>query len=148
MRGDILSLQKFILKCKKIDAREPCRFSLTVMTLTPQKEEKGIFYVGYFREAQHNHPPSNSRARIRHLPPSMRREAIHVTNNLYMSLPDTVRYLEDKCGIVINLKSVRQMLGYGQSISNPKDLECTKLFKKLVALNQENFQNKYFISHD
>lgn len=40
------------------------------------------------------------------------------------------------------------MLGYNRGISNPKDLGFTKLFKELVALHEEEVENRYFISHD
>lgn len=110
---DTRVLQKCILKCTYCENdKNPCGFSITVKTLVPEEDDEGLCYVEDFLNAMHNHSPSKRRAGIRFLPPNMRREALNMTNTLHMSLPYTIKFLEDKYSIFINPRSVRQMLTY------------------------------------
>eukprot|EP00737_Agarophyton_chilense_P005043 gb/GEZJ01006993.1/.p1 GENE.gb/GEZJ01006993.1/~~gb/GEZJ01006993.1/.p1 ORF type:complete len:111 (-),score=4.74 gb/GEZJ01006993.1/:31-363(-) len=109
---------------------EASGFSLTIKTLTLEKDGEGYSYVRDFQDARHNHRPSITRAGIHYLPSKMYGETLHMTSKLHFSLPGIIKYLKDRYGMVINLRSVRKMLGYGCGISNPKELECTNIFKE------------------
>lgn len=99
--------------------------------MSPQSEEDGCRYVTDFRDAKHNHPLNDQKSGLRHLPARMFSEAKQMKNNLHMSLQDTVEVIEDKHIVIINPKSMKQMLEYERALKHPKELECTKLLEKL-----------------
>lgn len=136
------------MKFGKDKEEQCCGFSLAVRTLDFHSENDGHCYVAEFRDTNQKHPSNDQESGLRHLPTGLRSEAKHMKYDLPMSLQDTVKIIEDNYNIIINPKSMRQMLEYERTLIHPKELECAKLLEKLKGLSEEDPKTSFTFTCD
>lgn len=106
-------LKDGILQCDRYnDEPTCCHFSLTLKTTESEEEEgSGMMYVAGMNGCRHAHA-LDPVITIRHLKPEMHAEAFHMTNELHIGFRDTLRFLEDTYGWIINPFFARKKLKY------------------------------------